>query len=179
MPFDSNIKLIFDKMRQIENDVSNLAWRSFTTSIVFDDIFIDNLSSVSAINWSQSSYLYDSVNDLVYKPTSSDMTITTNPWSASQINPSSSFCLLEIIPSGSGYDVSLDIRVSVSTNNGSSFTQFTNLHELFVFQSTGVTYLKGEISGLTEYGSDQIVLKMETLNDKDIKISAYSVGLRF
>ena len=178
MTIDNNTILIHNIFSQLEVDIVKLAWGSFTTNTLFDDIFIDDLSSIDAINGSSSSYLYDAANDQVYKPTSSDMIIVTNSWLVSQNNPVAAFCLLEIIPP-IDYVINTDIQVFVSSDNGTNYQQFTNLYRLFTFQSTNVTYLKGEISDLTPHSDNRMVLKIQTFNSIDIKVSAFSLGVRW
>ena len=161
MTFDSNSTFIANRLRQLENDVSNLAWRSFNTSIVFDDILIDNFSSVDGINETFSSYLYDAVNTRIYKPVGSDLALVTDYWNSLLSSPNSVFCLIEVVLPEDTVAINTDIKAYISTDNGENYTQFTSLFQLFLVQSTRVAYLKGEINSLTS-STNQIVLKIQT-----------------
>ena len=180
MTLDTNYTLLSNIFRKLEVDIVKLAWSSFTTNTLFDDLFIDDLSSHSAINNSLSLYQYDISNHTIYKPPSSDLlVVTTNQWMATQNNPTSSYCLLEIYPPYGGYTINTDLKVYVSMDNGAHFEQFTNLYQLFAFQSLNIVYLKGEISGLTPWNNNQMILKIQAFNSKDIILSAFALGVRY
>jgi hypothetical protein len=179
MTLDNNYTLIYNIFRKIEMDIIKLAWGSLTTNTTFDDLLVDDLSSHSGINNTLSYYQYDPSYKYAYKTSELDLRLTTNVWTASLNNPASAFCAIEIYPPPEGYAVGEDIMAYISTNNGSNFEEFTNLYQIYSFQSLNLVYLKGEINSLTEYNDSQIVFKIQTANDQDIKVSAFALGVRY
>lgn len=174
---DTNIQLIKRKISQLENDIINLAWKSFTTITEFDQLYIDELSSTSNID-NSSIYQYDSTNKLVFKPSGSNLTLVTKNIDFYEINPTSSFSIIEIIYPTNGYNINSDIKLYISLGQ-LNYTQVTNFYHLWTQSSTRTSYLKGEINNLGLSGTSTVSLKIQTFNSKDIKISAYSVGVRF
>jgi hypothetical protein len=106
----------------------------------------------------------------------SNITFITNNWDASSINPTYVYCILLLTVMDSMVP-NTDLKLYVSTDNGSNYTQITNL---IVLNTVGTqVYVRGELTGLTQRGTKSIRMKITTHNDKDIRIGAVSMGLRY
>lgn len=179
MTLDNNYTLIYNMFRKMELDIIKIAWGSLVTNTQLDDLFIDDFSNHEGINNSLSYYNYDPSYKYVYKTDSQNLSIIMNSWSASLLNPTSAYCALEIYPPEGGYTLNSDILIFISTDNGTHYEEFTNLFQIYEFQSSNIIYLRGEINSLLSYDDNRIVFKIQCDNDIDIKISAIAVGVRY
>jgi len=177
---DTNSTYLAKKLRKLESNISNLAWKVITTGVSFDEVFVDNLANTNYINGSLSQYVFDQANSLVKNSTGSNLTLVTTARTLPANNPTSSFCLIEVMPVSVGDIVeNIDIQAFISINNGGTFVQYSRFYNLVAFQSVNLVYFRGDVSGLIQYNDNRAVFKIQTFNNKSVKIGAYSFGVRY
>lgn len=111
-----------------------------------------------------------------YSTTFSNMTFVSNPWRASDINPTSAYCVVSLY-SSEAYSLTTDIKIWISTNNGIDFEQFGSLTSIGS-HGTNV-YVRGYVDNLVARNTNTIVIKIQTLNNKVIYVDSLSIGLRY
>lgn len=173
MTIDINNFLISQKFEELEENIANLAWNSFSSSNYVDDIYIDNFGDISGINVESSSYLYDTITDCIGRLNSSTaLTLVTNVWYSTWPNIKGSYCLLKITPPIEGYSLTASISV-----DGSTFYTYGNLYEYFVLND--YVFLRGDVFNIPDSGGRSVTFKIQSNNTNDVKINNIAVGVSY
>lgn len=111
-----------------------------------------------------------------YSTKSSNLTLITETWQSSSINPTSALCLIKVFYTGN-IILNSDLTAWISTNNGINYDQISNLS---ILQTTGnYIILKGINTSLTAQNDNRIRFKILTQNSKYIAVASLGVALRY
>jgi hypothetical protein len=111
-----------------------------------------------------------------YTTEMSDLTLITETWLASSVNPVSALCLFKVYYSGA-IVLNTDLKAWISTDNGGNYEQVSNLSVLRTDGS--YTIIKGSIPALVARGDSRIKFKITTHNSKGIAVSSLGMALRY
>ena len=172
----STLRNLVGDLSHIEANLINIYWNTYSINLGFNDIFTDRYDTEDGVDKLHSTYTYDTVNHCIAMPQLTSLILSTVSWSASEINPNSAYCVIEI-DTQVVVQLGVDITFQISTDGG---THYSIISPLSVLKTIGtIKYIRGYITGLISYGSDQIKTKITCLQTKNIKIRALATGVRY
>jgi len=111
-----------------------------------------------------------------YATAASNMTYISKSWEASQINPTSAFCLLDIETTES-LVLDTDLKAWVSMDDGANYEQITGL--IVLLASGNRQVLTGNKTGLTARSDQTMRIKVTTANSKEVRLHGVALGVRY
>lgn len=110
-----------------------------------------------------------------YSINTSNVFFISQFWRSSKINPKIAYSVF-YVSSSELFTLNSDVQAWISTNDGYDYDQLT----LSNLRSSGSDYyLEGVNNSLTQRDNQVIRVKFLTFNQKDIRLKAYSVSLRY
>jgi hypothetical protein len=160
----------------LENNLSIIAWDTYTSFTELDDLIVDDFEDEEAIDTNLSqNYLYNGGSDY-YSPSVLDTPfwLVCSAFEASTINPSTAYCVVKLQPQEI-YTLGSDFEFYVSTDDGAHFTEFPSLS---IFNEIGTyDFIRGDVSALSAYGDQTIRYKIGSPTGNNVRVCAVSLGV--